>query len=302
MRFSIVIPTKNRPEELKKIFASIMIQTKLPDQIVIIDQSSRDKIIKNELKAVLENKKIELNYLCNNKIKGLVEAKFYSLNFCKYEIISFFDDDIVLKPDYIEKVDFAFEKYPKIIGANGVILNIPKKNFIQRFFFKITHKGIFSDNRYEVISSINNKKPQPLLVNTLSGGLSSWRKEVFKKVSFDINNHFHSYEDKEFSIRINKNYPNGMYIIPEAKLNHFHSEINREAVINLIKMNVFEIIIIYKKNKDISFFGLDLLILLFSLMIKAFLWSLFNFHIGEIKSFLLGFKDGYHHKIKADER
>ena len=67
MRFSIVIPTKNRPEELKKIFASIMIQTKLPDQIVIIDQSSRDKIIKNELKAVLKNKKIELNYLCNNK-------------------------------------------------------------------------------------------------------------------------------------------------------------------------------------------------------------------------------------------
>ena len=38
MRFSIVIPTKNRPEELKKIIASIMIQTKLPDQIVIIDQ------------------------------------------------------------------------------------------------------------------------------------------------------------------------------------------------------------------------------------------------------------------------
>ena len=48
-----------------------MIQTKLPDQIVIIDQSSRDKIIKNELKAVLKNKKIELNYLCNNKIKGI---------------------------------------------------------------------------------------------------------------------------------------------------------------------------------------------------------------------------------------
>ena len=135
MRFSIVIPTKNRPEELKKIFASIMIQTKLPDQIVIIDQSSRDKIIKNELKAVLKNKKIELNYLCNNKIKGLVEAKFYSLNFCKYEIISFFDDDIVLKPDYIEKVDFAFEKYPKIIGANGLILNIPKKILYKDFFF-----------------------------------------------------------------------------------------------------------------------------------------------------------------------
>ena len=80
MRFSIVIPTKNRPKELRKIFASLLIQSKLPEQIIIIDQSSQDKIIKNELKTVLKNKKVEFNYLCNDKIKGLVEAKFYSLN------------------------------------------------------------------------------------------------------------------------------------------------------------------------------------------------------------------------------
>ena len=302
MRFSIVIPTKNRPKELRKIFASLMIQTKLPEQIIIIDQSSDDKIIKNELKTVLKNKKVEFNYLCNDKIKGLVEAKFYSLNYCKYEIISFFDDDIVLQPDYLEKVDFAFENNPKIFGANGIILNTPKKNFLQRFFFKITHKGIFSDNRYEVANSINKNNHEPKLVNTLSGGLSSWRKAVFKEVSFDIENHFHSYEDKEFSIRINKKFPNGMYIIPQAKLKHFHSEINREASFKLIKMNVFEIIVIYKKNREISFFGLDLMLLLFSLMAKVFLRSVLNFNTGEIKSFILGFKDGFNYKIRVDGR
>ena len=73
MRFSIVIPTKNRPKELRKIFASLLIQSKLPEQIIIIDQSSKDKIIKNELKTVLKNKKVEFNYLCNDKIKGLVD-------------------------------------------------------------------------------------------------------------------------------------------------------------------------------------------------------------------------------------
>ena len=302
MRFSIVIPTKNRPDELRKIFASLMIQTKLPEQIIIIDQSSHDKIIKNELKSILKNKKIEFNYLCNNKIKGLVEAKFYSLNYCNYEIISFFDDDIVLQPDYIEKVNFAFQNNPKIIGANGIILNMPKKNFLQRFFFKITHQGIFNDNRYEVVNSINKNNSEPQLVNTLSGGLSSWRKEVFKKVSFDIKNHFHSYEDKEFSIRVNKNFPNGMYVIPKAKLKHFHSKINRKAAIKLIKMNVFEIILIYKKNRKISFLGLDLILLLISIMAKVLLRSMLNFQIGEIKSFILGFKDGFYYKIKVNGR
>ena len=46
-----------------------------------------------------------------------------------------------------------------------------------------------------------------------------------------------------------------MYIIPEAKLNHFHSKINRETILKLTKMNVYEIIMIYKKNRKVSFFG-----------------------------------------------
>ena len=93
-----------------------------------------------------------------------------------------------------------------------------------------------------------------------------------------------------------------MYIIPDAKLKHFHSEINRKAVFKLTKMNVFEIIVIYKKNREISYFGLDLMLLLFSLMAKVFLRSILNFNIGEIKSFILGFKDGFKYKIKADGR
>ena len=70
--------------------------------------------------------------------------------------------------------------------------------YLDEDFLKVTGKG--NKQRLVPISSINKKNHQPLLVNTLSGGLSSWRKEVFKKDSFDINNHFHSYEDKELTI------------------------------------------------------------------------------------------------------
>ena len=115
-------------------------------------------------------------------------------------------------------------------------------------------------------------------------------------------NHFHAYEDKEFSIRINQKYPNSMYIIPEAKLNHFHSKINRETILKLTKMNVYEIIMIYKKNRKVSFFGVDLLVLLLSFMAKAIFSSLLNFHIGEVKSFFLGLKEGFFYKIKTNGR
>ena len=39
MTFSIVIPTKDRPKELNKIFNSIIQQSRKPNQIIIIDQS-----------------------------------------------------------------------------------------------------------------------------------------------------------------------------------------------------------------------------------------------------------------------
>ena len=93
-------------------------------------------------------------------------------------------------------------------------------------------------------------------------------KRSFKEVYFDSANQFHAYEDKEFS-KINKKYPNSMYIIPGAKLNHFHSKINRETILKLTKMNVYEIIMIYKKKKKNRFFGLDLLVLLLSFMAKV---------------------------------
>ena len=39
MTFSVVIPTKNRPTELLSSFNAILNQTRLPDQIIVVDQS-----------------------------------------------------------------------------------------------------------------------------------------------------------------------------------------------------------------------------------------------------------------------
>ena len=47
MTFSIVIPTKNRPKRLIAVFESILNQKKIPEQIIIIDQSDDDKVNKS---------------------------------------------------------------------------------------------------------------------------------------------------------------------------------------------------------------------------------------------------------------
>ena len=80
------------------------------------------------------------------------------------------------------------------------------------------------------MSIISSIKPNllTLKVDVLSGGLSTWRRDVLDSVPFDIKNGFHAYEDKRFSMRVFKSFQK-VFIIPLAKLNHYHSEVNRQT-------------------------------------------------------------------------
>ena len=63
MTLSIVIPTKNRPNELLAMLKSLIIQTHLPDQIIIVDQSLKENTIEDKLLSLLGLNKIKLNYI-----------------------------------------------------------------------------------------------------------------------------------------------------------------------------------------------------------------------------------------------
>ena len=89
-------------------------------------------------------------------------------------------------------------------------------------------------------------------VDALSGGLSTWRKEVFDKVSFDTKNKFHAYEDKEFSIRIERAFPKtNVPIIPQAKLYHYHAAGNRQSLLRRTQNDVVEVWKLFKKEWDL---------------------------------------------------
>ena len=67
MTFSIVIPTKNRPKELVRLFIAIINQTRLPDQVIIVDQSNPKNVIKKIIISKARKVNLELNYLHNEK-------------------------------------------------------------------------------------------------------------------------------------------------------------------------------------------------------------------------------------------
>ena len=301
MTLSIVIPTKNRPNELLTILKSLIIQTHLPNQIIIVDQSLKENTIEDKLPSLLELNKIKLNYIHDQNITGLVNAKAFAIKHNTCDIISFFDDDIVLESGYLKAIFLAFKQHPKINGANGLILNTPNQNIIKRLFFRSTHIGLYKDNRQRVSKQCSNDNLNiPKKVNNLSGGLSSWRSEVFEKVKFDVLNKFHSFEDVEYSIRFQKRFPNSMFLIPGAKLFHFHAAGNRESKIKQISNHVEESILLFKKNNNFSNLGIDLLLIVFYFKINAIFLSIKYHEKNFIISFFKGIRTGLSKKIKKN--
>ncbi len=297
MTCSVIVPTKNRPEELRTFLASLWGQSRLPDQLVVIDQSHPNNVIEAEVLHMANKLKVSLAYIHDESIKGLVQAKAASLVYNQCDIISFFDDDIVLEENYIEAIENAFIEYPSIKGANGVILNAPAESRFKQLIFRITHIGLYKDNRQRVISSLNKMSYKPLALNTLSGGLSSWRKEVFEKISFDTKNLFHAYEDKEYSVRFNRKFPKGMFLIPSARLYHNHALQNRESLFRRTEKDVVEVLMIFKKSGNYSFLGIDLLALLLGLFSNAILLSIRYRNIVFMNAYFKGFLLGMKRKI-----
>ncbi len=196
--FCAVIPTKNRQDDLFKIITSISDQNILPEVLVIIDQSETN--CKADIKKIL-NKKINFKYFHKTNIKSLTEAKNFSLSHIKNDIIFFLEDDIILKKNFFKAILNIFEKKRNILGMCGILVNERKINYFSKLYNFLFLNGIFKDIRPSLWN--NRSKEKFIYSNKISGGISAWRKKVFKKLSFDKKNKLHLFEDVDFSVRVN---------------------------------------------------------------------------------------------------
>lgn len=297
MTFSVVIPTKNRPTELLSSFNAILNQTRLPDQIIIVDQSLPKNVLEKKIKSEAKKFNLIVNYIHDQAIDGLVEAKAFAVSLNRCDYVSFFDDDIILEKEYFKMIEETLKCFPEIIGANGVITNYPQANFFKKLIFQLTHFGIYKDQRFKIQTPLLSKRKTPLKINVLSGGLSTWKKEVFENLNFDIKNKFHSYEDVEFSIRVEKTFPGRMFVIPQAKLSHHHASLNRQSTLLRTKNDVIEIWMLFKKNRNFNLLGLDFFVLTLGLLLKSIILSLRYRSIHFVRNFFRGFIEGFKKQV-----
>lgn len=293
---STVIPTRDRPLDLKIAVSSVLRQTRLPDELIVVDQSAGDDG-KVSVKTLLANvPAIQLIYIHDSKILGLVDAKRVAVQHATGDYVCFIEDDVVLEHDYFEQIELCFLKNKEIIGSCGIITNPPRLPKLYISMFDVFHRGIFADKRVRLFSHHANASLGLIASDKLSGGVSSWRREVFMAVPFDVKNGFHMLEDIDFSTRVAKHYADtqGLFINPKVRLQHNCSPVNREDLGKRHYRKVVECFLYYKKRRDWPRASVDFAWLLIGLFLEA----TFKAVSARSISVLYGFFQGLHHGYK----
>jgi GT2 family glycosyltransferase len=254
MELSIIIATYNRAIDLKETFVSIISQTILPKEVIVIDDSNNnetEKLIK-DIKDIFENKVI-LKYLHNSSEKSLTIARNMGVKYSSGDIILFLDDDVLLDENYIEELLKVYDLDCNANGVQGYIYLQYCKPIIDKH--KLFFLNFFEYNRCRLLPSTQNTYPfiltKMITCQWLSGSNQSYRSKILHEFNFDENlKRYASKEDMDFSYRVHKKYPDTLYITPKARLIHKTSNKARLPERRVITMKEVYSFYFFYKNID----------------------------------------------------
>ena len=264
---SIVIVNYKSWCHLSKCLDSILNQTNVKTEIIVVDNNSNDNKI-NEFKA----KYISVKWIVNSENLGFSRACNIGANNIEHDWILFLNPDTVIpnkcfsllmnKANKIHNTIFSIKQLNeknKDSYAYGNFLNIYTLNGIQRFFYRL-----FNGKNKNKLSRLNSFSP-----DWVSGSFLLIRKEDYIKIGGWDEEFWMYYEDMDIckrakSFNINTIFYNDLYCY------HFHGKSSRKDFNTKInsKVQVIKSSLIYI-NKHYN--GIQANILSFSILFSVFI-------------------------------
>lgn len=254
MTVSIIIPTIGRQDELYRLLDSFAIQSKMPDQIIIIDQNKENN--NESLRKYIDQ--LPIVYV-HADFQSLTKARNLGVTYATSDIIGFLDDDIILEQDYIAAVLSFFHKNRTALGVQGLITN-----FDEGHVKKIGNMFLYTCYRYMALLFFLNRsgKRNKLLLSARNvyasniarvqtcewmSGIGNYKRQVFTTYAFDESLGGYALgEDKLFSYPIHQQHPGTLYISPAIRCEHHHAETGRPTDERWVQMRVDNTYYIWK--------------------------------------------------------
>jgi GT2 family glycosyltransferase len=254
MKISVIICTRNRFEDFTKTLPSIAAQTRLPDELIVVD-SSDERTLETYLASL--NMPFPVRYF--HAPPGLTLQRNRGIRESRGELLFFFDDDVDLDANYLAEVEKVFAGDTKkrigavggrIVESNSSSLRLRLERFVFgaiRFAFGVvgTRNGKF----YPSGMPSHPHASQPSgFIECLSGCCMAFRREVFEKAKFDeALAHYGLMEDVDISKQtLNAGYK--IWYQASAALVHKESPMNRLNVQQWAEMSVVNYDYLFRKS------------------------------------------------------
>ena len=149
--FSVImsIYKSDVPELVRMAFDSLLQQTLLPNEIVIVGDGSVPAALEQEVENLKwrvesENLPIEITYLPQEQNRGLGEAMRIAVENAKYDYVARMDSDDICLSDRFEKQMKCFEEDPELSLVGGMITEFDgePENIIAKRVLPLDDAGI----------------------------------------------------------------------------------------------------------------------------------------------------------------
>jgi len=133
LTISVIIITRNRSESLKDTLTSLAIQTRLPDEVVVVDNASAD----NTKEVVLSfSTQLNIKYVYESQ-RGIPYARNATLRNATGDILASLDDDCIAEKDWLKNLEIPFVRDPNIGAVGGEVSFIKLgNNDLEDFYIK----------------------------------------------------------------------------------------------------------------------------------------------------------------------
>lgn len=240
LNLSVIICTKDRPDDLQECIASILRGKRLPEELIVVDDGNLDPKL---VQGMLKNFNINFQYRKKSPPNVNVSRNL-AATLATGDILSFLDDDVILDPNYYSSVMRAFEEDYKqriagITGAIKIYTHPLKRAFLRFFGLESNQPGkVQSCGAVTLVRA--GEIHQPIEVEWLSGCNMNFRKSILEKYHFaDQDSGYIWGDDRDFTYPIGQKHT--LVALPDATLIHKKSPISRPAAKNLGRMEIFHL-------------------------------------------------------------
>lgn len=188
MKISVLIPCRNEAKSIRECVESVLNQSRVPDEIIVVDDASTDKTLHILKKYTKKIKVVSLSTATGNK--SFVQE--YGMRYVTGDIVITTDADTVLDYEFIENILPAF-KNKNIAAVAGYVKSTK-------------HNWLTACRQIEYITGQELHKYAQSYIDALfviPGCAAAYRTKIFKKyIGFD---HDTLTEDLDFTYKLHKN-------------------------------------------------------------------------------------------------